>query len=251
MYLFRERDVIYTLMLTGAACWLIGNILLLTTGIYPLTISWWMGFVLLIITAERLELTKFLPVTNQTKLILVFSLAAFVVSCIISFHGAGSYVASIALVVVAAWLMRFDIIGINLNKEGLSRFVALALLCGYTALLLTGFLLPGIMGHAFGYDIIIHTFFIGFVLSMIFAHGPIILPGALGISIKPFHPVLYAWLVFLHLSWILRIAGDFALAVDIRKYSGLVSAIAILGYFATLATLTIRAYRANPTLKQS
>jgi hypothetical protein len=53
----------------------------------------------------------------------------------------------------------------------------------------------------------IHTFFLGFVFSMIFAHGPIILPGVLGISIKPYHPLLYVWLFFLHASWTIRLVS--------------------------------------------
>ena len=84
------------------------------------------------------------------------------------------------------------------------------------------------------YDAIVHTFFIGFVFSMIFAHGPIILPGVLGSSIKPFHKILYVWLFLLHSSWLLRIFSDAFVNLPLRRMSGAISAIAILAYLITL-----------------
>lgn len=95
------------------------------------------------------------------------------------------------------------------------------------------------------YDVIVHTFFLGFVFSMILAHGPIILPGVLGVSLKPFHRLFYGWLILLHLSWILRTACGFFLHLQTRKLSGVVTSIAILGYFATLAAVTFTSLRRN------
>ncbi|MEX2233657.1 MAG: hypothetical protein WD824_15945 [Cyclobacteriaceae bacterium] len=80
-----------------------------------------------------------------------------------------------------------------------------------------------------------HTFFLGFVFSMIFAHGPIILPGVLEIFVKPYSKILYAWLVLLHLSWIIRVARDIILEFQIRKISGIISTVSILCYFVTVA----------------
>lgn len=75
---------------------------------------------------------------------------------------------------------------------------------------------------------------------MIFAHGPIILPGIMGISATPFNKNLYVWVGLLQLSWLVRIFADVVVEMEIRKISGLLSALAILGYFVTMATLTIR-----------
>jgi hypothetical protein len=91
------------------------------------------------------------------------------------------------------------------------------------------------------YDILVHTFFIGFVFSMIFAHGPIILPGVLGVLVKPYNNSLYLWLLLLHTSWILRVVTDLSFQLELRKISGVISTIAIIGYFITLAVLISRA----------
>ena len=89
------------------------------------------------------------------------------------------------------------------------------------------------------YDVLVHTFFLGFTFAMIFAHSPIILPGVLGISIKPFHRIFYLWLGILQLSWLIRVFADTTLHFYLRQISGVLSVVAILGYFISLASVTI------------
>jgi hypothetical protein len=245
MYWLRERTLIYALMLAGSICWLVGNVFLIQTGFYPISIPWWIAFVLLIISSERLELMKFMPVTNRQKALFVGLLGVFIIGCAASFHGIGRFVAAASLFASGIWLMRYDIAGINLRKTGLPKYVGTALLCGYFSLLLSGVFIAAVTDKPLGYDILVHSFFIGFVFSMIFAHGPIILPGVLGISAKPYHPMLYLWLMLLHTSWVTRVIADIMLDMLIRKYSGLISAVAIVGYLVSLATLLIRTYRAK------
>ncbi len=244
-YLLREKSLIYALMMAGALCWFVGNVLLLINGFYPVSLPWWMAFVLLVITSERLELMKFLPVSRNQKSVFVVMLALFIVACLLSFHGIGSYVAAVSLAGVSVWLMRFDVVRINLKKNGLTRYTGVALLAGYCSLLLTGICIPLLAAKPLGYDVLVHIFFIGFVFSMIFAHGPIILPGVLGISLKPYHPVLYVWLTILHLSWVLRAAFDLGLDLYLRRFTGLASGIAMLGYFVSLIVITMYSYRAK------
>lgn len=241
LYIARERkSVLHWMMLAGAVCWLVGNIFLLLKHFYPLAVPWWIAFILFIIAAERLELTKFLPVSRQAKQVLPALFILMVVGLILSFHGLGKFIFGMAISGVSIWLLRNDIIGITLNKKGLPRFTAVALLCGYCALLLAAaFILLG-SDNPFAYDTVIHTFFLGFTFSMIFAHGPIILPGVLGMAILPYHPVLYAWLALLHVSWIIRDVANFALDFQVRKFSGIISLVAILAYFITVAVLTVR-----------
>jgi hypothetical protein len=204
-----------------------------------------MAFVLLIISAERLELMKFLPVNRNQKLILTGCLMLFVAGAIMTFHGFGSVVGGVSLIACSAWLLRFDLIRITLRKEGLTRFVAVALLSGYISLMLSGIFMIHFSAEAFAYDSMVHAFFLGFTLAMIFAHGPIILPGVIGSSVKPYSAMLYIWLALLHASWLLRIAGAVLYQFDWRKLSGLLSAIAIVGYFVTLMVLTARRVKAQ------
>lgn len=245
LYFMRERSLVYGLMTTGALCWTMGNVVLAVTGLYPAAVPWWMAFILFVISAERLELMKFLPVGNKQKMFFAVVLGTFLLSCLISFHGSGALAGGVALCVAAAWLLHFDLIGITLRKNGLTRFVAVALLGGYISLLLTGVFMITSKNGAFDYDNTVHVFFIGFVFSMIFAHGPIILPGVIGSSVKPYHPVLFLWLALLHFSWIARVAGGIFTRFDWRLASGIITALAIAGYFTTLATMTIRLLRSK------
>lgn len=242
-YFHLQRTAIYIMMFTGSLCWLIGNIMLLTKFFYPLAFPWWTAFALFIITAERLELMRFLPVSEMARKLFFVLLCSFIVGIFFSFHGIGNQISGLALIGVSIWLLRHDLVAINLKKQNLSRYVAIALLCGYVALILTGIFFFTLSDQWLTYDAIVHSFFLGFVFSMIFAHGPIILPGVIGISVTPFSKILYVWLFILQVSWIMRVVSDVMVELSIRKISGLLSGIAIVGYFITIAVVTIRSQR--------
>lgn len=242
-YLCIHRSMIYLLMLIGAVCWLTGNVLLFSKQFYPLAFPWWAAFALFVIVAERMELMQFLPVSRIKKQVLVAVLMLFLSGVVFSFHGIGNLLSGIALIVIALWLLRYDIIGVNVYRHNLPKYVAISLLCGYIALLLTGIFFLLLSDQWLNYDLIVHTFFIGFVFSMIFAHGPVILPGVLGISAKPFHWTLYVWLILLQSSWTIRMIADVLVEMEVRKWSGLLTAVAMGGYFVTMATLTFKGRR--------
>src|SRR3970040_2091918 len=167
-----------------------------------------MGFLLFTIVSERLELSKFLPVTRAAKIFLLGSLGLFLIGLIVPFHGPGTYFSGTALVLISLWLLRYDIVRVNIRKEGLTRFTGYALIFCYNAMLLDGIFLMTFPEVPYAYDAIVHTFFLGFVFSMIFAHGPTILPGVLGLSGKPYHPFLYVPLFTMAFSVLMRITAD-------------------------------------------
>jgi hypothetical protein len=244
IYLSQQDELPILLMLLGAFFWLVGNSLILVKNFYPLAFPWWMAFLLFTVVAERLELSKFLPVTRTNKIALLISLGIFIMGILLPFHGSGSYLAGVSLILISIWLMRFDVIRVALKKTGLTYFNAVALLTGYIALLLTGLFMITFPATPFAYDAIVHTFFLGFIFSMIFAHGPIILPGVLGSSIKPFHPFLYFPLMLLALSVLIRVSADaYVIPYHFRMASGWISAASILLYFATILILLIRGKR--------
>ena len=247
-YLVKQKHFIYLLMFAGSVCWLSGNIVLMSQRFYPAAFPWWAAFVLFIISAERLELMNFLPVSTKQKIILSILLFLFPLGIILSFHGYGNILCGVSFIGIAVWLLRFDLIGITLKKSGLPKYVAVALTGGYVALLLTGLLLIAFLSKTMGYDAVIHTFFIGFVFSMIFAHGPIILPGVLGIVAKPFHRILYFWLFLLHASWLLRCIAEAGLYFEWRRITGWITVVAIVGYFISMAILTARSHQYAKTV---
>jgi hypothetical protein len=81
--------------------------------------------------------------------------------------------------------------------------------------------------------------FIGFIISMIFGHAPIILPAILNVPVT-FRPAFYLHLGLLHLSLGLRVVSDLSGWVVGRKWGGLLNEVAIL-LFLILTLLSIRA----------
>jgi hypothetical protein len=240
-YLYlHPRDLSIALMMVGAGCLIVGNAMLLKTQFYPASFPWWMGFLLFTITAERIELSKFLPVPIIKRYFLLVLLGLFLLGLLIPFHGWGKYFSSIALLGIAVWMLRYDIIRIGLRKSGLTRFSSVALLIANGWLIIMGIILVTLPDTAYSYDMLIHGFFIGYTFAMIFAHGPIILPGVLGITDKPFHPILYLWLLLVQGSLMLRLIADSLIQSEWRQWSGVFSGFGILLYFITLIVLVMR-----------
>ncbi len=239
-YLYlHPRDLSIILMLVGAGCLIVGNSMLIRTQFYPSSFPWWMGFLLLTITAERIELSKFLPVSANAKYLLLSFLTLFLLGLLIPFHGAGKYLSAVAMIGIALWMLRHDVIRIGLRKQGITKFSSVSLLIANGWLIVNGILLISMPDTAYSYDILVHSFFIGYTFAMIFAHGPIILPGVLGITSKPFHPVLYGWLFLVQGSLLLRLIADSLFSIEWRKLSGIFSGVGILLYFITLVVLVI------------
>jgi hypothetical protein len=93
------------------------------------------------------------------------------------------------------------------------------------------------------YDAMLHALFVGFVMSMIFGHAPIIFPSLLNIPF-PYSPALYGPLVLLHGSLVLRFVADLAGQADLRRVGGLLNEVAILLFLMMMAGAAVRARRA-------
>lgn len=141
----------------------------------------------------------------------------------------------VSLVLFAAWLIRFDIARRTLYQKDLTRFSATCLLAGYAWLTLAGLLAVwfGLQSYGVHYDAILHSLFVGFVFSMIFAHAPIIFPAVLRISI-PYHRIFYVPLVLLHVSLALRVASDLTYWGSGRMWGGALNAAAITSFLAAI-----------------
>lgn len=246
-------------MLAGAALWCAGNGLWLAGwpvfGVVPA----WIGFLLLTIAGERLELNRFMSPSRTSRIAFLASVLAafagialavygFSVGGEIRFTEAGtSFAAPLyqwgvrllggSLLALGAWLLTHDLARLAIQRAGLSRFMASALLLGYAWLVVAGVLSLVSAGTVAGelYDARLHTFFLGFTFSMIFAHGPVIFPAILQRPID-FHPALYAPLGLLHVGLAIRFAGDLTGLWSQRPVGGLLNAAAILLFLATMAT---------------
>ncbi len=241
----RRWDRAGVLLVVAAATWLAGNLLWIAGRPVSSLVPWWLGFLVLTIAAERLELTRFRPIPDAAHHLFaglaVATLLAMAASTLWpdpAFRALGGIFLTQAL-----WLLGYDIARVSVKQTGLPRFVAVCLLSGYVWLAAAGLGMLTLGNPVAGpvYDALLHAIFVGFVFSMIFGHAPIIFPAVLGLPIR-FRPVAYGPLVLLHLSLGARVGGDLGGLPGLRKWGALINAITIVAYFA----LTIGSLGAGP-----
>ncbi len=201
---FRRQTALFTFTLAvGAACWPIGVALWAAGAAVHEVVAWWLGFLILTIAGERLELSRFLPPSP-------FARRAFAA-------GPGGHLRRHA--------RRHRPWGAPLFAAGLVALAALAAEAGHRAphraqqgahpvhrrvpvvrLRLagsgrrrrcspSGSFVPGTAA----YDAALHALTLGFVFSMVFGHAAIIFPAVLRVAV-PYHPTFYLPLALLHLS---------------------------------------------------
>lgn len=230
------------LIFFGAFFQLIAHIILYKTNSYPLAFAGWMLFLIFTIVGERLNLTRFLPVTKLDKIELYAWLSLLVLSSGF-YHFGLAILVGLSFIGLAQWLVRNDIAIINIQKSGQFKFLGYALIGAYLWLFLSGIISLQRIGNPFLYDALLHSFFVGFVLSMIMAHAPIIFPSILKINIRPHHPIFYVWLALLHTSLIIRVLGDFIQNAWLRKTGGLFNGLSFILFLITMIYLIIQQQR--------
>ena len=90
------------------------------------------------------------------------------------------------------------------------------------------------------YDAVVHAVFLGFTLSMVMAHAPVILPAVLRRPL-PYHPGLWAPLLLLHGSLVLRTwVGDGLGVSEVWQVAGVLNAASLLLFVVVAAWSTVR-----------
>ncbi|MGB5080023.1 MAG: hypothetical protein WBO23_04685 [Burkholderiales bacterium] len=242
--IFRRQPALFTLTpVLGAACWTAGNGLWLSGAAVSAGVSWWVGFLVLTIAGERLELSRLLPPAPLARTLFAVIVAAICCSLIVSlpFPRAGAAAQAAGLLALALWLGRQDIAHRTVRERGLTRFIAVCLLSGYVwlgagaALLLAN----GIAATSGAYDAGLHAILLGFVFSMVFGHAPIIFP-AVTRATMPYHWSFYIPLVLLQASLAVRIAGDVSEAAEWRRVGAMANAAALLLFVLGTVTAVVR-----------
>lgn len=220
----------------AAACWAVGTTVWLAGHLAPEVAGWWLAFLVLTVAAERLELSRLLSPPRSSQA--TFAGAALLVLLGAGrgeYAGGGALLTGVGLVASTLWLLKHDVALRTVRQSGQTRFSAACMLAGYFWLGIAGLMLllapPG--AKTFSYDAAVHAITIGFILSMIFGHAPIILPAVTGLRVK-YSAFAYGPLALLHLSVLARVVADELEWMGFRAVSGPATLVALAGYAATL-----------------
>lgn len=245
----RRHPALYTVtMALGAGAWLAGNLLAVAGRPLYAVAPWWVAFLVLTIAGERLELSRVLRLSRGARGLFAAAVGLLLAGIIGSLwnYDLGTRLAGLALAGLAVWLLVYDIARRNLRRTGLTRYIAFCLFGGYFWLAAGGvlWLVYGGVPAGLIYDAILHSIFLGFVFAMIFGHAPLIFPSILNRPMA-YSPVFYAPLIALHLSLLLRVAGDLLAAPLLRQWGGLLNGLTLLLFLGVVA-MALRAGRKSP-----
>lgn len=233
--LARDPAVHTVVMAVGALAWLGGALAWLAGQPFATSAWWWAGFLVLTIVGERIELNRVRQLGPGGRRVLLSLVGLLVVALVVA-HLAppfGVRLIGAALVGCAAWLLRYDVARRTVRGEGLTRFVAVCLLAGYAWLGVAGALAIAYGAQWAGpaYDAQLHAVFVGFVLSMIFGHAPVVLPAVLMLRLS-YRPIAYLPLLVLHVALVVRVIGDLAGAPAPRALGGIGTVAGVLLFVA-------------------
>ena len=237
-----KQPAIYTItLLAGALLWPIGNLIWLITGNFMASSYAGLGFLVLTVAGERLELTRFLPPKKHaTPMFVMIGLLIIVSTIQASVQGIGTTALGISYALLALWMLAYDIARKTVFKQGVTRFVAICLLSGYFWLLIGGVLLVfGNMTHLDLHDAGIHSVAIGFIFSMVIGHAPIIFPAVMRVKI-PYSGVFYAPLAILNIGVLIRVVGGLDGNPALQTLAGVINGVSIATLLLVLVAQVIR-----------
>ncbi len=196
-------QVLSTIPALLAAClWLTVDM----TALLPLLHA----FLILTIAAERAELAQLsLGAAAVPRLVALASWLVLAAAGTLLWPQIGARAFGLGVAAVAVWLLRDDVARRMIRTDGLRRYNAAALLAGYGWLIVAGlvWLIGGYPVSDAAHDVAVHAVFLGFGMSMIMAHAPLIFPAVLGRPL-PYRPSMWLPLALLHGGLLLRVLGD-------------------------------------------
>jgi hypothetical protein len=240
LWVVKLQRVTFTMVMSaGALAWAVGNVCWWAGWPFNRVVPWWIAFLALTIVGERLDLSRFQKPSKWSGPLLYSALGLFVGGVLLASvrQIPGERLTGLGLLALAGWLGRFDLARRTIRQPGLPRFMAVCLLGGYVWLALAGILMAifSPLESGLRYDATLHSFFLGFVFSMIFGHAPIIFPAVLALQ-PSFRLTFYSHVVLLHLAVLLRIGSEVAKWGPGRQWGGIASALAIGLFLANTIT---------------
>lgn len=233
----RQRDIAVLVQAFGAVL-AVGALTLWLAGVpIPVLLPWLIGFIVSTIAGERLELAVLTmgPSAGRDLALLAFALAIGVVASLL-WPSVGYALLGLAMLSLTGWLALHDAARRTIRSTGLPRFIAACMLAGYFWLAVTAgiWLTTGAALVGPRYDAVIHSVFLGFTISMIMAHAPVIMPAVLRRPL-PYNRAMWVPAILLHLSLLVRLWIGDSLGVHAAWQAGGVLNIVALLLFIVIA----------------
>lgn len=219
----------------------------------PFLAPWLVGFLVLTVLGERIELgavgRRLAPADTTAPdgvgraealaLTLALGYAASAALALVA-PEVGYRLLGVTLVACLAVVLRLDVARRTVRTTGLPRYMAVAMLAGYAWLAVAGatWLLLGPQWQGRGYDAVLHAVFLGFVISMVMAHAPVILPAVVRRPL-PYTPLLYGPLALLHVTLLVRVLAGDAWDLPVAVAGGGVGNIVAVLAFVVLALVSV------------
>lgn len=247
-HVWRRRQASYAVLvqmvgaligLGGALAWWRG---LEVAAIVP----WWLMFLVVTIIGERLELARLNFLAGSTERRIAAEACAVLLALPLTLFApaVGYPVLGLALGAVAIDAAWHDVARRTIKVTGVPRLAAASMLCGYGWALVPALMwviAPPIF-DGYGYDAAVHALTVGFVVSMVIAHAPVIIP-AVAKRPVPYHPAMWIPFALLQASLTVRLLAGARGAAGAWRFGGALGVVGMLVFVLTTLTVTIRAAR--------
>jgi len=247
-YVWARRQATHAVLIQviGALIGL-GGVLLWWRGLEtPRAVPWWLAFLIVTIIGERVELARLAFASGSTERRITAESTALMVGLTVALYSptVGYPLIGLALgalMVDTAW---HDVARGTVRMQGLPRLAAVCMLSGYAWALVPALMWivapPAFDGY--GYDAGVHAITIGFVVSMLLAHAPVIIPAVARREV-PYHVAMWVPFAFLQVSLLLRLLSGAREAAYPWRLGGTLGVVGVLLFVATTLTVTIRRAR--------
>lgn len=231
----RQYDATQLTQLLGTLLASVGVIVWLASGSFNSAVAWLVGFLVLTIAAERVELGRItMGAKAGVRLLVHAGVVIAALALTLWVPDARATALGVALLLIVVWLVQHDIARRTIRSRGATRFMAACILAGYVWLAVSAVvLLFGWPATQATYDTVVHGVFLGYTFSMIMAHATTILPAVLRISL-PYRAAFWVPAGLLQVALVLRIGIGSGLGVrDVWVLGGALGVAALLLFFAT------------------
>lgn len=212
-------------------------------------LPWLVGFIVLTIAAERVELAR-LEIRHGSG-VLVGLTGAYLLTgaAALLWPRVGTRALALTLLTMTAWLALSDVARRTIRLSGQARFSAAALLTAYLWLAVAAltWLAAGPLVTSDAYDTVVHGVFLGFAMSMVLAHAPVILPAVIRRPL-PYRPIFWLPFLVLHVGLAVRLLLGHGLPSEPVWQAGAV--VTLVALVLLPVVLVAAVVRARPTSRR-